>query len=570
MLCVDIPSSPILKDCSGGRTLTGNGNELVSCARSSEVGKKMTVITILPKKVSLKAKRQVLSTSGCEHTSRYMIAKSMASHLQLPKGFNTFGTESVIVPSLKNMHDPQLAMAHKVKVINEFRVAPPPGSLPSTIYQPLTFFDLRFLILTHRQTMTGLSFYSYPQSLHHLTQITIPSLISSLSHNLKFFYPFVSSLILPASPQKPYILFAEGNSVSFTVAHYSDNDFDELISYQTKPVHVLRMFAPNLPPPHVSPDGSHVESLLAIQVTLFPNKGICVGIGFRHVVADGTAFNNFIQSWSSICRSNGTVEIDKFPMPTFNKDAIRDPYELEAKLLQKWHDYYSSFQECEIDNIYADKVRSTFVLKHRQIRKLKKYFTNNGLVNLSSYVVTCSFIWVWLLKSLEESRFDADNKVCRLSIPADCRNQLGLPTTYFGNCVAASFAVAKRSELVEQNGFLVASRAIGNCIKEFKSDGALRGVQKLVTEVEEQLLLGPSDLLFVIMGSPKFDHLKTDFGWGSPNKLDVLHPDSIIAVNLNNYCKDEEGGIEFGLELTKAEMDAFTKHYYHELANSLL
>ncbi|XP_071724231.1 phenolic glucoside malonyltransferase 1-like [Rutidosis leptorrhynchoides] len=142
-------------------------------------------------------------------------------------------------------------------------------------------------------------------------ETTIPSLKSSLSLTLRYFYPFVSSLIVPPAPQKPYFLFDEGNSVPFTVVQFSGH-FNDVIRDRAK-----------------------------VQVTLFPNQGICIGVGFDHVVADGKSFLDFIKSWAVVCRSKGVTRIDKFLMPSFNSDSTEDPFELESKQLQKWQDHYS-------------------------------------------------------------------------------------------------------------------------------------------------------------------------------------------------------------------------------------
>ncbi|KAM7274609.1 hypothetical protein ACFE04_016475 [Oxalis oulophora] len=231
----------------------------------------------------------------------------------------------------------------KVRVVDEFLVAPPPGSLPATLHLPLTFFDLRFLIISHKHTIRTLFFYANPQSLHDFNQTTIPSLKSSLSLTLQYFYPFVSNLILPPHPQKPHILFAKGNSVSFTVAHYSGgggDDFNHFISDQVKDFKVLYPFAPSLAPTRVSPDGTRVDSLFAIQVTLFPNQGFCIGVGFRHTIVDAIAFSHFMKSWASICRCScaRVNQLDKFLVPSFSRDSILDPYEIESRQLRKLRD----------------------------------------------------------------------------------------------------------------------------------------------------------------------------------------------------------------------------------------
>ncbi|XP_071724233.1 coumaroyl-CoA:anthocyanidin 3-O-glucoside-6''-O-coumaroyltransferase 1-like [Rutidosis leptorrhynchoides] len=388
-------------------------------------------------------------------------------------------------------------MEHKVEIIDEFRVAPPPGSLPSTLRLPLTFLDIPFLIRSKKFTFKRLFFYEYPHSHHEFAETAIPLLKSSLSLTLQYFYPFVSNLILPLPPQKPYILFTEGGAVSFTVAHCS-GEFDHVISNDIKDVKLLRSFALTLPPTRVSSDGTRVDSPLAVQVTLFPNQGICIGIGTDHAVADGRTAVEFMKSWASICRSNGVVEVDKFLMPSFNRDEIEDPYELESRWLRKWQDL--------------------------------------------------------------ESEDGGNDKLCCLSIAGDLRNRIaGITTTYFGNCVARFSADVKRSELISDNGLIVAARAIGKCIKDLERDGAMRTMEKWATADDKQVF--GSAIVLAVASSPKFNVYKTDFGWGFPKKVEMPHLESVLNAVSFAECRDEGGGIEFALELKKAEMDSFTKHF---------
>ncbi|KAM7256396.1 hypothetical protein ACFE04_012137 [Oxalis oulophora] len=239
-----------------------------------------------------------------------------------------------------------------------------------------------------------------------------------------------------------------------------------------------------------------------------------------HVVADGRAYHHFIKSWATICKSNGT-QIDKFWMPSFDRDFIKD-YEFESKLWKMWQDHDSCSQGADHDSLsYADKVQSDFVMKQCNVDKLKRYIANNdkssdGLdMNLSSFVVACSFIWVCLIKSLEVRDDDNDYKVFRLGLPIDMRNRNnGIPTTYFGNCVVGVFADVKRSELVAQNGLISAARAIRNC-------------------------------------SPNSKIYNKDFGWGFPNKVESLHLHLAPYTVSMTECKDEQGGIQISMELKR-------------------
>ncbi|KAM7266329.1 hypothetical protein ACFE04_004226 [Oxalis oulophora] len=459
-------------------------------------------------------------------------------------------------------------MAEKVKVVDEYRVAPPPGSLPATLSLPLTLFDLRLLYTTHNNTMKGVFFYPYPQTVHYFIETTIPSLKSSLSLALQYFYPFVSDLIIPPSPQKPYILFTEGNSVSFTVAQYS-GEFDHFINDKIKDVKDLQHLAPVLPPARVSPDGTCVKSLLAVQVTLFPGQGISIGIGSSHAVADGRSTHQFVKSWAWFCKSNNVIEIDKFQMPSFNRDySVNVPQELESKLFQKWHEEcHYSYRRPETSQLYADKVRSTFVVKRTHIEKLKQHISNNistSDIHLSSLVVTSSLVWICFIKSLE-TRSDEDNdNVCHLNVPVDLRTRISaIPSTYFGNCIAGLYIGVKRNELVGHEGLIAAAKAIGQSIKELRTiDGVLRAIENYVNRVLQNSF--GTALLFLVAGSPKFDVYNKDFGWGLPNKAEVLQLGSGNCMTLAE-CRNDEGGIEIALELKTAEMDAFTQHFYQIL-----
>ncbi|KAM7258913.1 hypothetical protein ACFE04_014654 [Oxalis oulophora] len=461
----------------------------------------------------------------------------------------------------------------KLKVVDEFRVGPPPSSRPTTISLPLTLYDLPLLIGTNKYTFKHLFFYAYPHhSLYHFTQTTIPLLKTSLALTLRYFYPYVSNLILPPAPQKPHFLFAEGNSISFIVAQCS-GDFDYVTNNHAKEVKLLHSFAPDLPPTHVSSDGTHVGSLLAVQVTLFTDKGICIGTGMSHVVADGRAYHHFVESWALVCRSNGVIEVDKFLMPSFDRNLIEDPNELESKLLKMWHDHNSSSQgrdSLTYDHIYADVVRSEFFMKRNHIEKLKRYIVNNnthGMANnLSSFVAMCSFVWVCLIKSLETREEDDNYEVCRLGIPVDMRDRItGIPTTYFGNCVPGLFVDVRRSELIAQNGLAVAARAIGNCLEELKTNDASKVAENWVATLSQNS--SGSMHLLIVGGSPKFDLYNKDFGWGFPKKVEQLH----VRHNISpSKCRDEEGGIRIGIELKRVEMDAFTRLFYQGLRYSLM
>lgn len=107
---------------------------------------------------------------------------------------------------------------------------------------------------------------------------------------------------------------------------------------------------------------------------------------------------------------------------------------------------------------------------------------------------------------------------CYFGFPADCRDRLEfpVPTTYFGNCLAYIDAAAKMSELVGDNGFVVAGKAIVRGISKLKSRH-LEGTEKWMEDMKNFLRTGR---LLIVGGSPSFNDYGTNFGWGRPKKLD--------------------------------------------------
>ncbi|XVF65645.1 hypothetical protein PTKIN_Ptkin09bG0265800 [Pterospermum kingtungense] len=77
----------------------------------------------------------------------------------------------------------------------------------------------------------------------------------------------------------------------------------------------------------MSCDGTNVSkqlsvSLMAIQVTIFPNAGISIGITFFHAAADGRAFAHFTKSWASVCRSQRDLAFLNNSQPDYTQSKI--------------------------------------------------------------------------------------------------------------------------------------------------------------------------------------------------------------------------------------------------------
>ncbi|KAL3714836.1 hypothetical protein ACJRO7_006698 [Eucalyptus globulus] len=474
---------------------------------------------------------------------------------------------------MKNSPSPSDEML-KVKILHRYDISPPPDSVPATTL-PLPFLDIPWLLCCPIQR---LFFYDFPESPSSFAQTTLPLLVRSLSLSLRHFFPFAASLVLPlAPPQKPHILYSDGDSLSLTVAESAAN-FAEIISDEPRGATLIHPLVPQLAPPCAS-DGARIGPVMAIQVTLFPNKGICIGVQFLHVVADGRSFTHFMKSWASIHKSGGDptcIDSDD-PSPFHDRGVIKDPNGLEPILLKDWWSFVcpspsSSPSPSPTPPTVADKVRATFVLRKAHIDMLKtqilSQLKNDGLdsesdpIHLSTFVVTCAFIWVCIIKSRDKehqghdqlSSESGNGEFCYFIFVADCRDRLGysIPLTYFGNCLDICFISEKRSSLLGKSGLPLAARAIGRRAKEVGTGGALRGAERWIKDFK----IANNEDVVMVAGSPRQKVYDTNFGWGRLRKSHMVHIDVSRAISLAE-SRDGDGGVEVGLALTRVCMDHF-------------
>ncbi|KAL2483267.1 Coumaroyl-CoA:anthocyanidin 3-O-glucoside-6''-O-coumaroyltransferase 1 [Forsythia ovata] len=257
----------------------------------------------------------------------------------------------------------------KIKVIELYSVSPPPGSVPATSL-PLTFLDIPWLPFSPGQP---LFFYDFPISTIQFTQTILPNLNHSLSFTLQYFFPFAGKLVVPPKPNKPSILYTEGDSISVTVAE-SDGDFSYLSGNSARKFQDLHCLVPKLPPSELDRDGEK-DPLLAIQITVFPGCGICMGFALRPVVADGRTFDNFLKMWASFTCKNGGEDLQCLEA-THDRSVMHDPSGLESTFLKEWWKIKNSEKEGFLHSTrskFPEMVRSTFVLGKPEMEKIKKW-----------------------------------------------------------------------------------------------------------------------------------------------------------------------------------------------------
>jgi len=163
----------------------------------------------------------------------------------------------------------------------------------------------------------------------------------------------------------------------------------------------------------------------------------------------------------------------------------------------------------------SDMVRHRIILSCDQVEKLKKWVGTKcksiGLetLHLSTFVVTCSLIWVCKVKSKDPDTEVTDPKdddsYC-LTFLADCRNRskLSVPSTYFGNCLTICHVELQKEKLVGENGILEAVSAIGGEVRGLRVD-PLKGFEWIVSGRRRRELGRQSQHVMIIAGSPKLN-----------------------------------------------------------------
>ncbi|KAE8702799.1 hypothetical protein F3Y22_tig00110481pilonHSYRG00080 [Hibiscus syriacus] len=450
-----------------------------------------------------------------------------------------------------------------VEIVGRYCVSPPPNTVPPTSL-PLTFFDIPWLFFSPTQP---LFFFDFPFPCSHFLSTALQPLIHSLSLTLQRFFPLAASLMCPRPSSTPLIVYKKPDFVSLLVAQ-SNADFFHLSSNHQR---CVKEFYPLLPP--LPSEGEEGIPLLAAQVTVFSKTGICIGFAYHNVVADGRTFNSFIKTWASLFKHPSS---SSSPLPFYDRGVIKDCYGLQSIFLNHWSSSRTSSASqrmvigvSDSDSVSA-MVRATFLMRPADMEKIKHWIVGRckakNMVQpprLSPYNLTGAFVWVCLMKSHEKVNGKLTGKnPSYFGFNAGGLTRLGysIPTTYFGNCIGFARTMATQSELCGEDGIIVAANAVGGKVKDL-DEAFLDGAENWISDREMFYGLG-SEPHVMVSGSPKLDLYETDFGWGRARKIEEISIDNAKgnAVSFTE-SRDVKGGIEVGLALPKAKMDAFASFF---------
>ncbi|GMJ04299.1 hypothetical protein like AT5G67150 [Hibiscus trionum] len=312
------------------------------------------------------------------------------------------------------------------------------------------------------------------------------------------------------------------------------------VSDIVKPVYVPSVVHSCFPLNRLQNNKGITNPLLGVQVTDLVD-GIFIGCSINRVVADGTSFWHFLNSWSEI--SKGSVNLSKPPVfQRWFPDGMDVPIRIPRSCID--------VNQC-IDDFAAPPTRQRiFHFSKETIAKLKaKANTDIGTDKISSLQALLSHIW----QSVIRNRSFGLNEETKYVIVVGARQRCPeLPENYFGNAILGTFVAMKPKELMEQG--------IGNPAWRMNRTIAAMTGESFKKFLESWpaspnlLNLGNSDALITI-SSPRFDIYGNDFGWGKPvavrsgssNKFDGM---------LTLFCGAEAGSIDVEVCLFPETLEA--------------
>ncbi|KAJ1381943.1 Transferase [Sesbania bispinosa] len=449
-----------------------------------------------------------------------------------------------------------MEQSRAVKVVQECQVSPAEEGTTS-MSLPFTFFDVLWL---RSPPVDRIFFYEYQNSTSSFFDSVLPNLKHSLSLTLQHFLPLAGKITWPLDSSFPIINYVPGDAISFTVAESNYDNFNHLCSNFCEVVE-LHPLIPHLPTSHEQ------ASVLALQVTLFPGSGFCIGIASHHAVMDGKSSILFLKAWAYACskllEESSFLTLPEHLTPFYDRSMIEDTTGIGARYVKDWLNLGGpnnrSLKVLNFGNTISNEAtKGSFELTSSHIQKLKQHAQSELKINgrLSTFSVACAYVSQCLVKTEQPK-----TKGVAFTFSVDCRSRLDppIPSTYFGNCIVGHRFMDETHKLLGNEGFINACEGLNEALKRLE-DGVLNGALTMYTLMQ----FARDNRILSIGGSPRFEVYSVDFGWGRPKKVDMTLIGETAAFSLSE-SRNDSGGIEIGLVLNKSEMEAFSSHFFQGL-----
>lgn len=432
-------------------------------------------------------------------------------------------------------------MADEVVVISKTIVRPESyndGSDRVKIH--LTPWDLFFLRSEYPQR--GLLFPQPDPETHIISQLK-----SSLSVALKIFYPFAGRLVKIENEDDGTASFyvdCDGSGVRFVHASaktVSVSDVLEPVDGNV-PGFLDRFFPAN----GVKSCEGISESLIAFQVTELED-GVFIGFGYNHMVADGSSFWKFFNTWSEICSTG--FDRKKFP-PLLLRGWFLDGIDYPIRV---------PISETETPNrivtssLLQEKI---FRFTSRDISELKAKANdevNSDDRKISSLQAISAHMWRSIVRNSDLN----PEEVIHCKLLMDMRRRLNPPLEKecFGNVVGFATATTTAGEMLNSGlgwaAFQI-NKSVGSQTNEDFRNFAKNWVKK--PKISKQVAVSNS---IIVASSPWFNVYGNDFGWGKPIAVRA-GPGNTSHGKLIVYPGIEEGNIEIQTCLSSHVLEKFS------------
>ncbi|KAL9354989.1 hypothetical protein Peur_052959 [Populus x canadensis] len=436
-----------------------------------------------------------------------------------------------------------MASTKPVNFLEVCHVSPSSTSPESSteLYLPLIFsyiFNLKF------PPVQGIFFYKLTElTPTFFNSVILPKVKHALSLTLSHFHPLAGNLTWPPNSIKPVIMYnTPDDGIKLTVAE-SSADFDHLCSEVHDAIE-SHHYVPNV---SIS---DTIASTLATQITLFPNKGFCIGHTTNHAVLDGLSVSFFMNAWARICRQlvDEKMEIPSLLpeelTPFFNRTVVQDPEGLDMWYLNFWLGVKLPGSDDNTRSLKPFPFPET--PPNLQLREMVKSqldnFGSKEETNQTKPIHLSTYVLVYA------------NTLIKILITVDCRPRLNppLPKNYIGNCVSSFDVVVEGEDLMKENGVAYVAKRLTEMIKGLENRSVFEGAKERLPYNDWE----PDIRQVRAAGTNRFGMYGADFGWGKSSNVKVTTIDRLDAFSIME-SKDESGGVELGLALKEHEMKLF-------------
>ena len=342
----------------------------------------------------------------------------------------------------------------------------------------------------------------------------VDHLKATLSEALDIFYPLAGHLAMSEDSlagTATYYIDCRANGATFVHATAEGVSIADLVGPVEVPRKILAPFYPMNGTQNYDITGVS-KPLLVVQATEIAD-GVVLGFTASHVAIDATSFWHFLRAWSHVARRGGRDAVPP-PPPVFERrELFEGIFELPLRIPNNPSVAAQTKKE-------LDTVRSRiFEFSKETIAKLKAKANSSSSAGgpvVSSYQALLAHLWVSVTRSRQLDPSEEVNYLVAVGLRPRLRPQL--PDSYFGNAVTMVIASSTAGDISNNlSGFEVAARRINEAISSQTPAEVRRGLAESARRV---VMVGgrvwsPPNMM-VTGGSPRFDMLGNDFGWGPP------------------------------------------------------